>query len=408
MKILILNVNSHTGSTGKITKGLYDYLKQNGHDVKVGYRGINEEILDNDDFIPLVSKWEFDISVILARITGLQGHFSYFTTRKLIRMVEEFQPDVVQLYNLLGNYIRTNAFLEYLKKKGIPVVYSMIDEHAYMGKCFYPRECEKFKTECKQCPQKREYPECWLFDTSNYLFHEKAKLYEGFERIVFTGPPFVCKRAKESTLLKNQRIEELYEPFSFKESFFPRDTNELRKELGFKEDDKIVVCASGTRPRKGGKFFVEVAERLKNEPDLKFIFVGYNRNDWTFSDNITVKGFISDPNELAMYMSLADAYVCTSVGDTTPSVCLAALGCGTPLIGFDYEGVMDCAPNEFGTWVPIGDVEALTKAVASIKKKTAETVEKVREYAVHQFSPEEIYKKQVGIYNELIKSLKGE
>jgi glycosyltransferase involved in cell wall biosynthesis len=103
-------------------------------------------------------------------------------------------------------------------------------------------------------------------------------------------------------------------------------------------------------------------------------------------------------------MSIADAYVCTSVGDTTPSVCLAALGCGTPLIGFDYEGVTDCAPNEFGTYVPIGDIDALAKVVAATKKKTNEDIEKIRAFAIQQFSPESVYKKQVGIYKDLIKS----
>lgn len=403
MKVLIVNVNSHIGSTGKITKGLYDYLKAEGHEVKVGYRGVTEEPIDNLDFVQLVSKWEFKPSVVMARLTGLEGHFSFFATRKLESIVEEFKPDVVQLYNLLGNYFRTNAFLRYLKKKGVPVVYSMVDEYAYMGKCFYPRECEKFKTECRNCPQKKEYPECWLYDTSNLLFHQKERIYNGFERIVFTGPPFVCKRAKSSYLLKNQRVEELYEPFSFKENFFPHDTQKLRIELGFKDDDRVVVCASGTRPRKGGKFFVEVAKKLKEEQSLKFVFVGYDRTDWDFPENVTVKGFISDPNELAEYMSIADAYVCTSVGDTTPSVCLAALGCGTPLIGFDYEGVTDCAPKEFGTYVPIGDINALAKVIVATKKKTADDIEKIREYAIRQFSPESVYKKQVDIYNDLIR-----
>ncbi len=281
----------------------------------------------------------------------------------------------------------------------------MIDEHAYMGKCFYPRECEKFKTECRNCPQKREYPECWLFDTSNILFHQKERLYNGFDRIVFTGPPYVCKRAKESHLLKEKRIAELYEPFNLTEHFYPRETKKLREELGIDEKDIVMVCASGTRPRKGGQYFVEVAKKCIDKPHMKFIFIGYNRNDWVFPGNVIVKGFMSDPNELAEYMSLADAFVCPSIGDTTPSVCLSALGCGTPLIGFDYEGVMDCAPNEFGRYVPIGNVEKLAEAVLNTKKKTQEVVERVRSYAVSQFSPELVYKKQVDIYYQLLGEL---
>lgn len=402
MKVLIINVNSHTGSTGKITKGLYDYLKTEGHEVKVGYRGVLESQLEKDDFIPLISKWEFGLSVALARITGLEGHFSFFATLKLKRLIRYFKPDVIQLYNAHGNYIRTNAFLDYVKKKGIPVVYSMLDEYAYMGKCPYPRECDKFKTKCYRCPQKREYPESWLFDTTNILFHQKEHLYNGFQRIIFTGPPFVCKRAKESFLLKNKRVEELYEPFNFKESFYPRNTDELRKELGLDENDRVVVCASGTSPRKGGKYFLEVARILKDQPNLKFIFIGYDRNDWDFPENVIVKGFIPDPDKLASYISVADSYVCTSIGDSTPSICLAALGCGTPLIGFDYDGIKDCAPNEFGTYVPLGDVVALAQVVVTINKKTSKDIERIRSYAVRQFSSESIYKKQVEIYHNLL------
>lgn len=402
MRILIVNVNSHSGSTGKITKGLYDYLKAEGHEVIVCYRGTMEEPIDNSDFIPLISKCEFYFSVAMTRISGLEGHFSFFATRKLKRIIKDFQPDIIQAYNLHGYYINSNNLMKYLKKEGIPIVYSMLDEYAYMGKCPYPKDCDKFKTECQKCPLKKEYPQSLLFDASRVLFHEKERTYNGFEKIVFTGPPYVCQRARESFLLKNKKVMELFEPFNLEENFYPHDTTALRKKLGISEDDRVMVCASGTEPRKGGKYFLDIANLLKAESNLKFIFIGYDRKDWEFPENVIVEGFISNPHELAEYLSLADAYLCTSLGDTTPSVCLAALGCGTPLIGFDYGGVTDCAPKEFGKYVPIGDIEAMAKTVARIQKKTSKDVERIREYAVARFSPSSIYEKQVHIYNHLM------
>lgn len=402
MKVLIINVAAYSGSTGKITSGLYNYLKTQGHLVKVCYRGIKEERADDPDFVPLANRAGFYLSVILARLTGLEGHFSFSSTRKLKLLVKEFEPDVIQLYNIHGNYIRSYAFLKYLKKRGIPVVYSMLDEFPYMGKCPYPEDCEKFKVECNHCPKKKAYPESWLFDTSRYLFHKKECIYSGFDKLVFTGPPFVCKRAKESYLLKDCDVRELYEPFNFDDYFYPRETERLREELGFDADDRVVLCASGTAPRKGGKYFIEIADKLKDEPHLKFIFIGYNRNDWEFPDNVVVRGFIKDQNELAEYLSLADAYVCTSVGDTTPSVCLCALGCGTPLIGFEYGGVMDCAPNEYGTYVPLRNVEAMAVAVKRARKKTVSDIDQIREYAIGTFSQNSVYAKQIAIYNEII------
>jgi len=402
MKVLIVNVNAYTGSTGRITYGLYKYLKSNGHEVKVCYRGIKEKSIENTDFIPLVSKIEFNPSVMMARITGLESHFSFFATQKLISIVHDFNPDIVQLYNIHGNYIRSYSFLNHLKKEGFPVVYSMLDEFAYMGKCPYPEGCEKYKTICNDCPQKKRYPVSWLFDASSYLFNKKRHIYSGFQRLIFTGPPFVCKRAKESYLLKDCDVRELYEPFNFEDYFYPRDTKKLRESLGIDNCDKVVVCASGTSPRKGGKIFIETAKLLEGVPNLKLIFIGYNRNDWSFTDNVIVRGFINDQNELAEYMSLADAYVCTSIGDTTPSVCLCALGCGTPLIAFDYGGVRDCAPNKYGTYVTIGDVNAMAMAIKKCKKKTKEDIDGIRDYAVAQFAPINIYEKQFNMYRELI------
>lgn len=402
MRILVLNVNAYSGSTGKIAYGLYEYLKGNGHAVKVCYRGIKEEKVSNPDFIPLVSKIEFHLSVFLARLTGLESHFSFIATRRLKLLVKNFKPDLIQLYNIHGNYIRSYAFLEYLKKRGIPVVYSMLDEFPYMGKCPYPRDCEKFKTRCVQCPQKKAYPESWFVDSSTYLFDRKKRIYSGFQNLVFTGPPFVCKRAKESYLLRNCEVNELYEPFNVIDHFYPRASSKLREQLGIEVNDKVIICASGTAPRKGGTYFLEVAKRLQGRRDLRFIFIGYNRSDWIFPDNVIVRGFIKDQDVLAEYLSLADAYVCTSIGDTTPSVCLCALGCGTPLIGFEYGGVMDCAPNGFGTYVPIGDIEALTNVVSECKIKTIEDINAIRNYAKERFSPKSIYGMQESLYKELI------
>lgn len=48
------------------------------------------------------------------------------------------------------------------------------------------------------------------------------------------------------------------------------------------------------------------------------------------------------------------------------------------------------------------DTEALAQAVAAIKKKTQEDIEKVRKYAENRFSPTTIYKKQIDIYKNLL------
>ena len=83
MKVLIVNTNAREGSIGKIAFGLYSYLTNNGHEAIVCYRSINEEKIDNSHFIELESRLEFYFAVFMARLTGLESHFSFFSTRNL-------------------------------------------------------------------------------------------------------------------------------------------------------------------------------------------------------------------------------------------------------------------------------------------------------------------------------------
>lgn len=404
MKVLIINTYSHIGSTGKITYSLYNYLKDRGHDVLLCTRGYPEDKLNDNKIITLNSKLRYLLANIFVGLFGDESIAYPVETKKLKKVIDSFNPDIVQLYNVHDYYVNHIELFNYLKKKKIPVVYSMLDEYAYMGKCRYSLDCEKFKGKCTNCPTRKRHHVIadYYIDWSTSIQKRKNEVYTGFQKLVFTGPPFVCQRAKESYLLKECDVRELFEPFNFEDYYYPRDTKVLRAKLGIDKDDKVIVCASGTTERKGGKYFLEVAKKLQNEHHIKLIFIGYNRNDWDFPQNIIVKGYITDQNDLAGYMSLADAYVCTSVGDSTPSVCLAALGCGTPLIGFEYGGVMDCAPQEFGTYVPIGDLDSMAKAVLECKKKTPEDVTAIRNFAINRFSPASIFKKQENLYKELL------
>lgn len=403
MRILILNVNSHTGSTGKIAYGLLNHLRSNGHQALLCCRGVKEETVDDKDVIQICSRLELNLTAFFSKLTGWEGSFNYISTYRLLKIIKAFDPDLVQLYNLHGYYVGHFRLLRYLKRGKIPVVYSMLDEFPYMGKCTFPIGCEKFKTECRNCHRLNMYPNSWIFDNSSLQFNKKKLLYEGFDRLLFTGPPYVCKRAKESALLRNMEVEILDEPIDFDNVFYPRDTRLLRDELGIAEQEIVVLTAvSASSPRKGGQYFVEIAKKMERSSNIRFIYIGYDRNDWTFPSNMIVKGYVSSQSLMAEYFSLADLYVCTSLGDTTPNVCMNALGCGTPIAGFNDGGVVDCAPNEFGHFVEKLDIDALVGVIKTTKKKSDEESQRIREYAYSRFSQKIIYKKQIEIYNKLI------
>ena len=205
MKIVLINTTAVSGSTGKIAYGFYSKLKEHRNDVRI-YYGRNDKV-DESDIICFNTKLDIYIHAFMARLTGLQGYFSSFATNRLIKELKEFKPDIVQLYNLHGYYLNMKKLFKYLGKANIPVIYSMLDEYPYLGRCCYSFDCENFGCECYGCSiDKREYPATWLFRHSHKFNVDKKKSYDFVEKMCFVGPQWVIERAKMSNLLKSRSV----------------------------------------------------------------------------------------------------------------------------------------------------------------------------------------------------------
>ena len=399
-----MDVFGFTHSTGKITSLQYRYLKKLGHDVRVCYRGINEPKTDNDDFIPVAGSLEPGIGRMAARVTGFEGYTHPIATNRLIKFTKEFNPDIVQLNILHGYYINSNHYLAYLKQNGFPVCYSMLDEYPYMGKCAFSFSCNQFQKGCQgKCPEKKRYPVSYFFDRSKFLFKAKQKAYSGFKKIVFTGPGWVVMRAKSSALLKGFRIEELDEPVDFGNTFYPRDTEQLRNKLGIPSGNKVIVTvAQLSDTRKGGIYVFQTAKKLLDKKEITFVFVGCNVEPPMQLPNMITIPFVSSQDELAQYYSLGDLFVCTSLADTMPNVCIDALGCGTPLAGFAEAGTPYVAPQEFGIFTPTYDIDALARVIVEAPKKDEARIQACHDYAVGRYSPEIVMAKLNEIYKSIL------
>ncbi len=403
MKILIVNVQGHSDSTGSISYNLLQYLRNHGHSGKIVCRGGGlEETWDDPDIIELNNKLQVRYSAFMTRLTGYDGIFNYWATNKVVKLFEDYKPDILQIYNPLAYFVDYFKVMEYAKCHDVPMVYGMIDEFAYTGRCAYPNGCLKFQSECKKCPHSHSYPESWFFDRANYSFLRKKRIYQNYERSVYTGPKWVVERAKSSALMVGRDIVELDEPINFGGTFYPKDSSNLRKQLNIPEDNKVVVTVTNMKnPRKGGKYIVDVARSLQNRKDITFVFVGYN-TDYSAPYNVIKVPYVSDPNLLADYYSLGDLFVCTSLADTQPNVCLNALGCGTPLCGFDEQGTPYCAPEPLGIFTKTYDIEALCGTIMNAPKKTQEIITACVKYARENYDSDVIFSKQLAIYNKLL------
>ena len=175
MKVVIVNVNSHTTSTGKIAYGLYKFLKEKGDEVRLVCRGALEQKIQDVDIISLDSKIEVYYSLFMSKLTGYEGVHNYFATVKLLRIIQIFKPDIVHLLNLPGHYVDIFTLLEFLKKNHIKTVYSMMDDYPFAGKCTFVKDCDRFISGCGDCPNLHDYPSSYFLISREKSFKEKKE-----------------------------------------------------------------------------------------------------------------------------------------------------------------------------------------------------------------------------------------
>ena len=102
MRILFIDVNYGVGSTGKIVKDLKVELEKQGHEVLACY-GRGKKVKEKN-----VIKFGYDLETIfhafLSRIIGIMGYFSYFSTKKLLKEIDKFNADIVNIHENHKNY----------------------------------------------------------------------------------------------------------------------------------------------------------------------------------------------------------------------------------------------------------------------------------------------------------------
>ena len=389
--VAVLNV-CNFGSTGRIAVGLHDYLKSHGYSSHFFYCRGNDS--KDTTTVKFEKKWERWIHAFMTRITGRQGCFSYFATKRLLKKFDELNIDTIFGESLHGYYINEKLLFSYIAEKRIKFVYVVIDEYPYLGKCWNSNGCTNYLTGCGNCPQKKIYPQSYLFDGSRHLYKNKEKLYSQMKGCVFAGPEFVMTNARKSPLMKGIHTEIVDEGINT-DFYLPKDTAKLREELNIPSDKIILFSTAELNNHKGGVFFLELAKRLEADSKYVFIHAGNRTPPKKIPSNYIFAGFV--PGKLLpVYYSLADLFIFTSYQDCMPNACLESLACGTPLVCFNISGMPFIAGSDIEYLVEPKDINDLEKVVKEkALQKSQDTINKCREYALKRYDRNIYYRKLV-------------
>lgn len=393
MRILLIDVNCKYSSTGKIVYSLFEQLKQNGHDAAVCY-GRGEELKETGIY-KFGLDWETNLHAALARITGLNGYFSLFSSKRLISFIKFFKPDVIHIHELHAYFVNFKPVIEYIKKKKIKVIWTFHCEYMYTGKCGHAYECEKWKVQCGDCPAVRDYPKSLFFDFTKKMFRDKKNVLKDLDFTIVTPSQWLANRVKMS-FLKNKKIEVIHNGIDTETLFFPYENNLLKQKWNL-ENRKIVLSIAPDimSESKGGNMVVELS-KIIDDDNIVFVLIGANKAK-RIDTNVLILPKTKNQKELAQWYSIADIFLICSKRETFPTTCLEALACGTPVVGFDAGGTKETAPAPYGRFVEAGSLGGL-KTVLKEQMNNRISAKEIRRFAVQEYSLESMYKSYLKLY----------
>lgn len=346
MKVVSINTVCN-GSTGKIVGSISSSLIESGEEAfciygrRKGYANIPCKKIGG-----FFSFW---YHVFLTTVFDLHGHGSYFKTKKIVRKLKKLNPDIIHLHNIHGYYINYKVLFNYLKNEYQGRVFWTLHDCLPMtGHCAYFSNvsCEKWKTECHDCPNKKMYPTSLIFDRSRKNYQGKKNLFNGVKDLTIITPSIWLQNIVASSYLKNYPVKIINNGIDLN-IFYPRLTDSILDKYNIPKDKKVLLgVASIWEKRKGLDDFLTLS-KLVND-DYVIVLVGLNNKQISklkqYKNIIGIKR-TENQDDLASLYSVSFALINPTYEDNYPTVNIEALASGTRVIAYDTGGCVEQAEN---------------------------------------------------------------
>ena len=338
----ILFINSVcNGSTGTICKNLYKAAKEAGHECCIAYgRGKAPEGFDT---IKIGNQLDTYLHVLKARVFDASGFGSKHSTKKFIKEIEKFKPDIIHLHNIHGYYVNIEILFKYLKEHPeIKKIWTLHDCWAFTGHCAYYTyaKCDKWKAGCQgHCLNKNEYPKT-IFSRINKNYLRKKELINDIDNMILVTPSKWLKGEVKKSYLNNYQITVINNGVDTE--IFKYTESDIKERYGIKDRKVILGVASVWDKRKGLDTFIELSKHLDSE--YQIVLIGLNdKQVRSLPKNIIGINRTENVQELVQWYSAAEVYFNPTLEDNYPTTNLEAIACGTPVVTFDTGGSPESA-----------------------------------------------------------------
>lgn len=331
----------YNGSTGSIMRGLHAQLSNSGVDSYCLW-GRRHETID-DHMACCATKSEVYLHGAMTRLCDRMGFYSKRDTARLLKRLDEIDPDVVHLHNIHGYYVNIEMLFSWLARHRCQVRWTLHDCWAFTGHCahFTYVECAQWMTHCaysEGCPQPDAYPKTICKSNCARNFEDKRRIFTSVppERMTLICPSQWLAGLVGESFLRDYPVEVRHNTIDV--SVFKPTPSDFRERHGIDGCFMILGVASPWTERKGLNDFVRLAGELDREKSA-IVLVGLSEKQIkSLPGGITGLTRTDSPQELAGIYTTADVFFNPTVEDNYPTVNLEAEACGTPVITYDTGG----------------------------------------------------------------------
>lgn len=402
-KLLQISIEVNSGSVGRIAEQIGQKAIENGWKSYITYARNN--LPSKSKLIKIGNKLGVYFHGLMTRITDKHAFYSTYATKKLITQIQKIKPDIIHLHHLHGYFINIKILFEYLSKANIPIVWTFHDCWSFTGHCthFEYVGCNKWKTECFQCPQKKEYPASYIIDRSKKNYRQKRELFNSVQNMTIVPVSYWLGDLVKQSFLNNYSIQviqngidlEIFKPYS--------NLDDIKHKYNLSNQFVILGVASAWEPRKGLNEFIKLNHLLKNNEQIILVGLSKKQKKQLPSSIIGIER-TENVHQLAELYSLADVFVNPTFEDTFPTTNLEALACGTPVITYKTGGSVEAVNEETGLIVEKGNIEKLWQGVRHIQdKERGYYVSKCRDRAIKYYNKLNRFSDYIELYNNLLR-----
>lgn len=263
--------------------------------------------------------------------------------RRLVRMLREWQPDVVHTHSSKAGIIGRAA----ARRANVPVIV-----HTVHGPPFHAYE---------------SWWRNWLYKAAERWAARRTTAFISVcdamtDQFVAAR---VAERSRFTTVYSGMEIDAFLNP--------KRARCDVRRQLGFREEHVVVAKVARLFHLKGHEFVIDAAvETAARHPTVRFLFIGDGVLRSDLERRVAACGLteffhftgLVPTDRIPELLQASDIVVHCSLREGLARVLPQGLMCGRPVISFDVDGAREVVRNgETGFLLPAPSVPALIEAL---------------------------------------------